>query len=85
MVFKLSIFVVNEFYYRDFICMFGNVIEEIKICVVVVCGRRFFRLFDNFVEVMCQFIDEFFKDGRVGILCNYFDFVDCLELFIFEF
>ncbi|XP_058968333.1 2-oxo-4-hydroxy-4-carboxy-5-ureidoimidazoline decarboxylase [Pocillopora verrucosa] len=76
---KLSISAVNELYYRDFIRTFGNVIEETKICAAAVCGRRPFRSFDNFVEVMCQFIDELPKDGRAGILRNHPDLADRLE------
>lgn len=53
MVFKLSIFVVNELDYGEFIYKFGNVVEMILFCVVVVCVRRFFFLFDIFVLEMC--------------------------------
>lgn len=53
MVFKvLSIFVVNNFNYDDFIRIFGNVVEMMLLCVVGVYFKRLFKCFDGFVVVM---------------------------------
>lgn len=76
---KLSISAVNELDYRYFIRKFGNIVEETKLCAAAVCARRPFTSFDNFVEAICQFINELPKDGRAGILRNHPDLADRLE------
>jgi 2-oxo-4-hydroxy-4-carboxy--5-ureidoimidazoline (OHCU) decarboxylase len=62
----LSISLVNELTYEDFIGRFGNVVEHCSICAAAVWRNRPFRDVHHLHQEICSFMDLLPDTGSIS-------------------